>query len=142
MEGAAIAVTSTKELTRCAANSIVRHISYLFCCKRNVKDLQKKVQTDLLKFEEDVKRKVNFSRDNGDVIHKVVDRWIEKVKKVQGKVVELQRQAGEIKSCCKGWCFAHYRLGKESKKKIVIVDELLIEGRHFDSVATRAPVPP
>ncbi|KAF6169729.1 hypothetical protein GIB67_004121 [Kingdonia uniflora] len=124
MEGATIAVTPVTELAKI------------------VKDLQKKVQTDLLNLEEDVKRKVNLARDNGDVIHKVVQHWIVEVNKFREEVVELQRQDGEIKSCFKGWCFARYRLGKESKKKIVIVDKLLIEGRRFDSVATHAPVPP
>ncbi|KAF6164846.1 hypothetical protein GIB67_017049 [Kingdonia uniflora] len=82
---------------------------------------------------EDLDKLLDRNQENGD---------IEKVKKVQDKVVELQRQARVIKSCFKGWCFARYHLGKESKKKIVIVDELLIEQRLFDSVATRVPIPP
>ncbi|KAF6159106.1 hypothetical protein GIB67_032723 [Kingdonia uniflora] len=130
------------DLAKSAVVPASRHIGYLFRYKKYVNDLHSKVEENLEILEIDVKGRVNLARDNGDVIHKVVERWLEKVDEVQGRVVELQRQTGEMKSCFKGWCFARYRLGKESKKKIVIVDELLMEGKSFSIIANPAPVPP
>ncbi|KAF6143634.1 hypothetical protein GIB67_012433 [Kingdonia uniflora] len=142
MEIAGIPAPSAINLAKSSVILASHHISYLFCFKKYVNDLQSKVQGNLLRLENDVKRKVDLARNNGDVIHDVVQHWIVEVDKFREEVVELQRQAGEIKSCFKGWCFARYRLGKESKKKIVIVDKLLIEGRHFDSVSNPGPVLP
>ncbi|KAF6143631.1 hypothetical protein GIB67_012430 [Kingdonia uniflora] len=82
------------------------------------------------------------ARDNGEVIHEVVQQWIVEVDKVRDEVAEMCRQAGKINSCFKGWLSARYHLGKDSKKKIVIVDELLTEGRSFSIVSNPAPVPP
>ncbi|KAF6173130.1 hypothetical protein GIB67_020213 [Kingdonia uniflora] len=130
------------DIAKSAAVLVYRHISYRFCYKKYVNDLQSKVKDNLLRLENDVKGKVDLARDAGDVIHKVVEHWLEKVDEVRDEVGELHCQAGEIKSCFKGWLSARYRLGKDSKKKIVIVDELLTEGRSFSSVSNPAPVPP
>ncbi|KAF6169740.1 hypothetical protein GIB67_004132 [Kingdonia uniflora] len=140
MEGVAIAVPIVRYISYVAftaAQYAWDHIGYLFYY-----DLQSKVQKDLLRLEHDVIGKVNLARENGEVIHEVVQQWIVQVDKVRDEVAEMCRQAGKINSCFKGWLSARYRLGKDSMKKIVIIDELLIEGRSFSSVSNPAPVPP
>ncbi|KAF6137926.1 hypothetical protein GIB67_041799, partial [Kingdonia uniflora] len=64
--------------------------------------------------------------------------WIVKVGEVWDEVAELARKAGEISSFD---ITARCRLGTESKKKIIIVDKLLNEGRGFCSVSNPASVP-
>ncbi|KAF6169741.1 hypothetical protein GIB67_004133 [Kingdonia uniflora] len=142
MEGVAIAVTPATELAKCAANPIVRHIGYLFRYKKYVNDLHRKVEDNLLRLENDVNGKVNLAQNNGDVIHQVVQNWLEKVDKVRDEVEKMSRQAEEMNSCFEGWLSARYRLGKDSKKKIVMVYKLVTEGRSFSSVSNPAPVPP
>ncbi|KAF6168566.1 hypothetical protein GIB67_005178 [Kingdonia uniflora] len=119
MEIVVIVVNPVIELAKSVGVPAVRHINYLFCCKRNVNNLQNKVQIALLKLENDVKGKVHLALDNGDVIPR------------SGQTLAR-----------KGWFSARYHLGKESRKKIVIIDELLNERKRFSSVANRAPVPP
>ncbi|KAF6169726.1 hypothetical protein GIB67_004118 [Kingdonia uniflora] len=142
MEIAGIAAPPVIDLAKSAAVPAYRHIGYLFRYKKYVNNLQSKVQGNLLRQENDVNERVNLARDNGEVIHEVVQQWIVEVDKVRDEVAEMCRQAGKINSCFKGWLSARYRLGKDSKKKIVIVDELLMEGRSFSSVSNPAPVPP
>ncbi|KAF6145648.1 hypothetical protein GIB67_018754, partial [Kingdonia uniflora] len=115
------------EFIKCASLPAVRHISYLLLYKKNVKGLQCKLQDDLVRLENDVKVKVELVRNNGDVIHEIVENWIVKVDKVRDEAERLSHGAVEIDSCLKGWHSARYRLGKESKKKFVIVDDLLNE---------------
>ncbi|KAF6145509.1 hypothetical protein GIB67_026190 [Kingdonia uniflora] len=142
MEIAGIAAPPVIDLAKTAAVPAYRHIGYLFRYKKYVNDLQNKVQGNLLRLENDVNGRVNLARDNGEVIHEVVQQWIVEVDKVRDEVAEMCRQAGKINSCFKGWLSARYRLGKDSKKKIVIVDGLLMGGRSFSSVSNPAPVPP
>ncbi|KAF6169731.1 hypothetical protein GIB67_004123 [Kingdonia uniflora] len=113
-----------------------------FYYKEYLNNLQSKVQDSLLKLQKDVKGEVNLARDNGNVIHDVVQHWIVKVDEVRDEVAELTRQAGQINSSLRGWRSAHYRLGTKSQKMIVIVEELLGGGRSFGSVSNRALVPP
>ncbi|KAF6150021.1 hypothetical protein GIB67_002803 [Kingdonia uniflora] len=74
-------------------------------------------------------------------VGKNLEEVIVEVDKFREEVAELYRQAGKFNSYFKGWGSARYRLGKDSKKKIVIAYEFLIEGRRFNSVATRVPIP-
>ncbi|KAF6169727.1 hypothetical protein GIB67_004119 [Kingdonia uniflora] len=113
-----------------------------FYYKEYLNNLQSKVQDSLLKLQKDVKGEVNLARDNGNVIHDAVQHWIVKVDEVRDEVAELTRQAGQINSSLRGWRSARYRLGTKSQKMIVIVEELLGEGRSFGSVSNRALVPP
>ncbi|KAF6169664.1 hypothetical protein GIB67_004056 [Kingdonia uniflora] len=129
-------------LAKSAAVPAYRHIGYLFRYKKYVNDLHRKVEDDLLRLENDVNGRVNLARDNGDVIHEVVQQWIVEVDKVRDEVAEMCRQAGKINSCFKGWGSSRYRLGKKSSKKIAIVEDLLTEGRSFSIAANHAPVPP
>ncbi|KAF6172969.1 hypothetical protein GIB67_006345 [Kingdonia uniflora] len=130
------------EFIKCASLPAVRHISYLLLYKKNVKGLQSKLQDDLVRLENDVKVKVELARNNGDVIHEIVENWMVKVDKVRDEAERLSHQAVEIDSCLKGWHSARYRLGKESKKKHAIVDELLNEGRSFNAISNPSPIPP
>ncbi|KAF6169713.1 hypothetical protein GIB67_004105, partial [Kingdonia uniflora] len=113
-----------------------------FYYKEYLNNLQSKVQDSLLMLQKDVKGEVNLARDNGDVIHNAVQHWIVKVDEVRDQVAELTHQAGQINSSLRGWRSARYRIGTESQKMIVIVEELLGEGRSFGNVSNRALVPP
>ncbi|KAF6169697.1 hypothetical protein GIB67_004089 [Kingdonia uniflora] len=105
-------------------------------------DLQSKVQNDIARLETDVKGRVKLARNNGDVIHQVVEQWLDNVDKVRKETAELYHQAKEINFPLKGRHSAYHRLGEESKKKVVVIDELLVEGRSFSGVSNPAPVPP
>ncbi|KAF6165202.1 hypothetical protein GIB67_007187 [Kingdonia uniflora] len=144
MEGAAIAVPIVRYISYVASTAAQYawdHIGYFLYYQTYVNDLQNKVQEDLLRLEHDVIGKVNLARDNGDVIHEVVQNWLNMVVEVRDEALILFNQAEEINSCFKGWGSTSHRIGKESKEKIAIIKNLLIEGRSFSSVSDPAPVP-
>ncbi|KAF6169732.1 hypothetical protein GIB67_004124 [Kingdonia uniflora] len=131
-----------------ASDPALRHIGYFLMSTTTssvlstyVNDLQSKVQEDLLRLEHDVIGKVNLARDNGDVIHEVVQNWLNMVVEVRDEALILFNEAGAINSFFKVCDSASHRIGKESKEKIAIVENLLIEGRSFSSVSDPAPVP-
>ncbi|KAF6168565.1 hypothetical protein GIB67_005177 [Kingdonia uniflora] len=98
-----------------------------------------KVQNDLARIESDVKGKVDLTRNNEDVIHQVVEHWLVNVDNIRNKTAELHHEAGEINVPLKGRQSACHRLSVESKKNLVVVNELLDEGRNFSNVSNPGP---
>ncbi|KAF6137956.1 hypothetical protein GIB67_041829 [Kingdonia uniflora] len=86
------------EVGKCAAVSAKRRLGYIIHYKRNVEDLQNKVDKDLVPLVANIRRKVDFVLRRGEVIHKVVEGWLHKVKDVRNKQAELNQGVGEITS--------------------------------------------
>ncbi|KAF6151989.1 hypothetical protein GIB67_010563 [Kingdonia uniflora] len=138
-----IASGPVTEIVKCAAVPASRQICYLLHYKRNVHDLRDKVN-DLAKVQHDVQHKVDLALSNGQVIHQIVDGWLLKVETLRNEASRLDAEVEEIASCFKGSVSARYRLGREAKKKIEPVIELLKEGANLmnnPSVSDPAPLP-
>ncbi|KAI3947509.1 hypothetical protein MKX01_017073 [Papaver californicum] len=95
----------------------------------------------------DVQNRVDAAKKNLDSIKRVVMTWLEKVNKevdqdemVIGLMSFIRGEDAEIFNhdpCCKGWCCVlnRHNIGKESEKKIVVIDELFNQGRELGEIS-------
>ncbi|XP_042481761.1 disease resistance protein At4g27190-like [Macadamia integrifolia] len=117
------------------------HINYLVYYKTNANDLRKQMAS-LGEQKADVQRSVDAARLRGDVIKVVVESWLSKVNQIEFEETTLHNELEERKGCLQRGCSLRYRVGKDAKRMIDDVNQLLNEGRSFAAVLDPAPLPP
>ncbi|OVA14103.1 Disease resistance protein [Macleaya cordata] len=136
------------EFFRCLIPPLKRQIDYIVHCERTLEQLRKKLE-DLENTRDDVQRRVDIAKRNIQSIRGVVEAWLQRVGKEtnnpnpEDTIVGL-RVSDEVEGMinqqfCRGWCSccsgSRYHLGRKAEKKMVIIDQLLNEGRSFDDVS-------
>ncbi|XP_058071063.1 disease resistance protein At4g27190-like [Magnolia sinica] len=132
-----IVVTPVTEAGKALVVTIKRQASYLLCYRSNVDDLNNEVE-NLLRTRNDVQRKVDADRRNGQVITNDVQKWLKKVENVKEDANRFNDQVKESISCFN--LRSRYCLGKEAKKKMDDVCRLQTEVKSIN--ASYPPPPP
>ncbi|KAI3907910.1 hypothetical protein MKX01_040094 [Papaver californicum] len=126
--------------------AFTRQVSYCINYKKSARNLARKVK-DLNDMRTDIENRVDAAKKNLDSIKRVVVTWLEKVNKevdqdemVMGLMSFIRGEDAEIfnhDQYCKGWCCVlnRHKIGKESEKKIVVIDELLNQGRELGEIS-------
>ncbi|KAI3897544.1 hypothetical protein MKX03_010409 [Papaver bracteatum] len=121
-------------------------VRYCINYKKSARNLARKVK-DLNDMSTDIQNRVIAAKKNLDSIKRVVVTWLERVNKeadqdemVLGLMRFVRGEDAEISDhdqCCKGWCCVlnRHKIGKESEKKIVVIDKLLNEGKELGEVS-------
>ncbi|KAI3845744.1 hypothetical protein MKW92_027825, partial [Papaver armeniacum] len=126
--------------------AFTRQVRYCINYKKSARNLAIKVK-ELKDMSTDIQNRVIAAKKNLDSIKRVVVTWLERVNKeadqdemvlgsmrfVRGEDAEIFNHGG----CCKGWCclLNRRKIGKESEKKIVVINELLKQGREFGEIS-------
>ncbi|OVA14102.1 Disease resistance protein [Macleaya cordata] len=136
------------EIFKCLIPLLKRQIDYFVHCERKLEQLRKKVE-DLENTRDDVQRRVDIAKRDIQSIRGVVEAWLERVRKettphLEDTIVGLVMNDDEAERMinqqfCRGWCSCRsgtrYDLGRKAEKKMVIIDQLLNEGRSFNDVS-------
>ncbi|KAI3852919.1 hypothetical protein MKX03_010704 [Papaver bracteatum] len=116
-------------------------ISYVINYKKNVKNLARKVKY-LKDLKADLQDRVTEAMNNLDSVKRVVERWLERVK-IETEQDDIMTELMNFANGQHAQLFNYgkrHRIGRESQKKIVIVDELINEGRSFVDVSNPCSV--
>uniref|UniRef100_A0A5B7A010 Uncharacterized protein n=1 Tax=Davidia involucrata TaxID=16924 RepID=A0A5B7A010_DAVIN len=132
------------EITKPVVKPVGRQIGYLVHSKENIE----KLEDEFEKLGDDstrVQGRVDRGRQNGEIIENDIWKWLMRVHGVKAEVGEfLEDETVNVdKRCFKGCCpdvRSRYRLGKEAKKKMMLLVRLKQEGE-FDTVGHCAPPP-
>ncbi|XP_077211933.1 putative disease resistance protein At4g27220 [Tasmannia lanceolata] len=128
------------EIVKISFAPLKRRIDYLVHYKRRVENLKNQVENLGLR-RDVVQRLMEDARRRGDEINGEVQLWVQQVGDTQAVVKRLDDEVMESKRCFKGWCpnlSSRYSLGKEARKKMADVDDLLKRG-NFTHVSTPRP---
>ncbi|XP_059598352.1 uncharacterized protein LOC104881433 isoform X3 [Vitis vinifera] len=123
---------------------IGRQLSYLFCYRSHLDDLNKEVQ-ELGHVKDDLQITVDEAKRRGDEIRPSVEDWQTRAdKKTREAKTFMEDEKNRTKSCFNGWCpnlMSRYQLGREANKKAQVIAEIR-EHRNFpDGVSYSAPAP-
>ncbi|KAL6324451.1 hypothetical protein AAG906_013055 [Vitis piasezkii] len=123
---------------------IGRQLSYLFCYRSHLDDLNKEVQ-ELGHVKDDLQITVDEAKRRGDDIRPSVEDWLTRAdKKTREAKTFMEDEKKRTKSCFNGWCpnlKSRYQLGREADKKAQVIAEIR-EHRNFpDGVSYSAPAP-
>ncbi|XP_034708024.1 uncharacterized protein LOC117931212 isoform X2 [Vitis riparia] len=117
----------------------IRQLSYLFCYRGHMDDLNKKVQ-ELGLAKDDLQITVDEAIRRGDEIRPIVKDWLTRADGITGQAEELMND--ENKSCLNGWCpnlKSRYLLSRVADKKAQVIVKVQ-EDRNFpDGVSYRVP---
>ncbi|KAJ9682200.1 hypothetical protein PVL29_018194 [Vitis rotundifolia] len=118
---------------------IGRQLSYLFCYRGHMDELDKKIQ-ELGRVRGDLQITVDAAIRSGNEIRPIVQEWLSRVDEVTGEAEELKKD--DNKSCFNGRCpnlKSRYLLSREADKKARVIVEVQ-EDRNFpDGVSYRVP---
>eukprot|EP00261_Vitis_vinifera_P039423 XP_019080666.1 PREDICTED: uncharacterized protein LOC100248775 isoform X2 [Vitis vinifera] len=123
---------------------IGRQLSYLFCYRSHMDELDKKIQ-ELGRVRGDLQITVDAAIRSGDEIRPIVQDWQTRAdKKTREAKTFMEDEKNRTKSCFNGWCpnlMSRYQLGREAHKKAQVIAEIR-EHRNFpDGVSYSAPAP-
>ncbi|KAI3921008.1 hypothetical protein MKW92_046639, partial [Papaver armeniacum] len=116
-------------------------ISYVINYKKTVKNLARKVKY-LKDLKADLQDRVTEAINNLDSVKRVVETWLERVK-IETEQDDIMTELMNFANGQHAQLFNYgkrHRIGRESQKKIVIVDELINEGRSFVDVSNPCSV--
>ncbi|WKA03062.1 hypothetical protein VitviT2T_021196 [Vitis vinifera] len=106
---------------------IRRQLSYLFCYRRHMDDLNKKVQ-ELGLAKDDLQITVDEAIRRGDEIRPIVQDWLTRADKKTGEAkIFMEDEKKRTKSCFNGWCpnlKSRYLLSREADKKAQVIVEV------------------
>ncbi|KAK4377880.1 hypothetical protein RND71_004176 [Anisodus tanguticus] len=115
---------------------IIRQFGYLFCYKKNVKDLQR--QSERLEvMSNGVQRSVDLARRNLQEIAPDVEAWLVEVNKMKPKIQNIEN------GCLNGQCpnpKSRFVLSRRAKKTTKVVIQLQTEGNGYLSLCGPAPL--
>ncbi|RVX18822.1 hypothetical protein VitviT2T_021077 [Vitis vinifera] len=120
---------------------IGRQLSYLFCYRGHMDDLNKKVQ-ELGLAKDDLQITVDAAIRRGDEIRPIVQDWLTRADGITGQAEELMND--ENKSCLNGWCpnlKSRYLLSREADKKAQVIVQIQKYHNFQNGVSYRAPPP-
>ncbi|XP_060177252.1 probable disease resistance protein At4g27220 [Lycium barbarum] len=109
---------------------IVRQFGYLFCYKKNVKDLQRQSER-LNAMSNGVRRSVDLARGNLQEIAPDVEAWLVEVNQMKPKIQNIENQ------CLNGRCpnvKSRFVLSRRAKKTTKVVIQLQNEGNGYLSL--------
>ncbi|RVW53311.1 Disease resistance protein [Vitis vinifera] len=122
---------------------IGRQLSYLFCYRSHLDDLNKKVQ-ELGHVKDDLQITVDQAKRRGDEIRPSVEVWLTRAdKKTREAKTFMEDEKNRTKSCFNGWCpnlKSRYQLGREADEKAQDIIEIQKARISPDGVAHRVPV--
>ncbi|XP_042480774.1 probable disease resistance protein At4g27220 [Macadamia integrifolia] len=136
-----IVIEAITEVVKYLVSPFMDHINYLVYYKTYANDLRKQMAS-LGELKADVQRSVDAARLRGDVIKVVGESWLSKVNQIEPEETTLHNELEESKGCFQRGCSLRYRVGKDAKRMIDEVKELLNKGQSFDAVSDPAPLPP
>ncbi|KAJ9682210.1 hypothetical protein PVL29_018203 [Vitis rotundifolia] len=120
---------------------IGRQLSYLFCYRGHMDELDKKIQ-ELGRVRGDLQITVDAAIRSGDEIRPIVQKWLSRVDEVTGEAEELKKD--DNKSCFNGWCpnlKSRYLLSREAYKKAQVIVEVQGDRNFPDGVSHSVPAP-
>ncbi|KAF9598355.1 hypothetical protein IFM89_027228 [Coptis chinensis] len=131
----------TGEATKSVITHGERELNYIFCFKRNIKDLGDNVAA-LEANIRDVRSWVDAARNNNHLIRNTVDTWLEQADRLFEEATQLKSEAGDINSWWKGWfTCSRFCLGRKAAKKNVDIQKHLGEGSKFGENNVSDPRP-
>ncbi|XP_034680166.1 uncharacterized protein LOC117910214 isoform X2 [Vitis riparia] len=120
---------------------IGRQLSYLFCCRSHMDELDKKIQ-ELGRVRGDLQMVVDDeTRRAGYEIRPIVQEWLNRVDVITGEAEELMKD--ENKSCFNGWCpnlKSRYLLSRKAYKKAQVIVKIQKECIFPHGVSYRVPL--
>ncbi|KAJ9682092.1 hypothetical protein PVL29_018129 [Vitis rotundifolia] len=118
---------------------IGRQLSYLFCYRSHMDELDKKIQ-ELGRVRDGLQITVDEAIRSGAEIRPIVQDWLTRADGITGQAEELMKD--ENKSSLNGWCpnlKSRYLLSREAEKKAQVIVKVQ-EDRDFpDGVSYRVP---
>ena len=123
---------------------IGRQLSYLFCYRSHLDDLNKKVQ-ELGHVKDGLQITVDEAKRRGDDIRRSVGDWLDRADmKTREAETFMEYEKKRTKSCFNGWCpnlKSRYQLGREADEKAQDIIEIRKARNFLDPVAHRVPAP-
>ncbi|XP_059624277.1 probable disease resistance protein At1g61300 [Cornus florida] len=122
-----------KPMIELLVTSTRRQIGYVFHYKHNIKNFEVEVE-NLRACMKRVQDDVEMAKDNGMVVEEDVSKWLEKVERSLITFEEVKKLLHDRQNlCCLDVCSRH-QLGREGKKKTLVVTGLKDEGK-FERLA-------
>ena len=122
---------------------IGRRLSYLFCYRSHMDDLNKKVQ-ELGSVRGDLQITVDEAIRRGDEIRPIVEDWLTREDKNTGEAKKfMEDEKKRTKSCFNGWCpnlKSRYLLSREAYEKAQVIDKVQEDRKFPDGVAYCVPL--
>ncbi|CAN4118668.1 unnamed protein product [Withania somnifera] len=122
---------------------IVRQFGYLFCYKKNVKDLQRQSER-LEAMSNGVQRSVDLAHRNLQEVAPDVEAWLIEVNKMKP---EMQNVVSEVQNveieCLNGWCpnpKSRFVMSRRAKKTTKVVIQLQNEANGYLSLCGPTPL--
>ncbi|KAJ9682527.1 hypothetical protein PVL29_018446 [Vitis rotundifolia] len=137
-----IATTIAEKIAGYLVAPIGRRLSYLFCYRSHMDDLNKKVQ-ELGVVRGDLQITVDEAIRRGDEIRPIVEDWLTQADENTGEAKTfMEDEKKRTKSCFYGWCpnlKSRYQLGREADKKAQVIVEIQQHRNFPDGVSYRVP---
>ncbi|KAL6324425.1 hypothetical protein AAG906_013029 [Vitis piasezkii] len=124
-----IVITVAAKVSEYLVAPIGHQLSYLFCYRSHMDELDKKIQ------------ELGPIR-SGDEIRPIVQNWLTRADGITGQAEELMKD--ENKSCLNGWCpnlKSCYLLSRKADKKAQVIVQIQKDHNFPDGVSYRAPPP-
>ncbi|KAL6323834.1 hypothetical protein AAG906_005828 [Vitis piasezkii] len=137
-----IATTIAEKIAGYLVAPIGRRLSYLFCYRSHMDDLNNKVQ-ELGLVRGDLQITVDEAIRRGDEIRPIVEDWLTRADENTGEAKTfMEDEKKRTKSCFYGWCpnlKSRYQLGREADKKAQVIVEIQQHRNFPDGVSYRVP---